>query len=287
MDRARTRMNIMRNRRGGLWALLLGAAILNGPVPAQAAGNDFEPHVGQEGKNVVWVPTSEALADKMLSLAKVTAADYVIDLGSGDGRIVIAAAKLGARALGVEYNADMVELAKRNAAKEGVSDRARFMKADLFDVDLSRATVVTMFLLPSLNVRLRPALLELEPGTRIVSNTFTMGEWTADESAEAGDSKYYHTALLWIVPANVEGTWETSAGELVLRQDFQTVTGTLRSGGGLLPVEKGRLRGDQISFSAGGAHYTGRVVSRTTMEGTVTGGSPDNWSAVRPGKRVD
>src|SRR4026209_2437785 len=144
---------------------------------------EFEPQVGQEGKDVIWVPTPQALVDKMLDMAKVTAKDYVIDLGSGDGRTVITAAKRGAKALGIEYNPDMVELSKRNAAKEGVSDKANFMKADLFESDFSQAQVVTMFLLPDINIRLRPKILNLKPGTRIVSNTFTMGDWTDDETA--------------------------------------------------------------------------------------------------------
>ena len=143
----------------------------------------FQPEVGQAGKDVVWVPTPQVLVDKMLDMAKVTPSDYVIDLGSGDGRTVITAAKRGARALGIEYNPDMVELSTANAAKEGVSDRAKFMKADLFETDFSQATVVTMFLLPDINLKLRPKILEMKPGTRIVSNSFTMGEWEADESA--------------------------------------------------------------------------------------------------------
>ena len=134
--------------------------------------------VGQVGKDVMWIPTAQALADKMLKLAQVTPQDYVIDLGSGDGRIVITAAKRGARALGIEYNPDLVELSKRNAAREGVGDKARFIEADLFESDFSPATVITMFLLPELNLQLRPAILDLKPGTRIVSNSFDMGEWT-------------------------------------------------------------------------------------------------------------
>src|SRR6476620_7488356 len=144
--------------------------------------NDFQPEVGQDGKDVIWVPTPQALVDKMLDMAKVTPKDYVIDLGSGDGRTVITAAKRGSKTLGIEYNPDMVELSKRNAAKEGVSDKASFMKADLFESDFSQAQVITMFLLSSINIKLRPKILDLKPGTRIVSNTFDMGDWSADET---------------------------------------------------------------------------------------------------------
>ena len=166
----------------------------------------FQPQVFQAGKDVVWVPTPQELVNKMLDLAKVTPQDNLIDLGSGDGRIVIAAAKRGARALGIEYNPDMVELSKANAAREGVSDRATFLKADLFETDFSKATVITMFLLSDINLRLRPKLLEMKPGTRLVSNSFDMGDWEADATATAvGGCVSYCTAYLWIVPAKVEG----------------------------------------------------------------------------------
>src|SRR5450759_3077781 len=147
---------------------------------AQPAPKPFEPQVGQEGKDVIWVPTSQALVDKMLDMAKVTPNDYVIDLGSGDGRTVITAAKRGARALGIEYNPDMVELSKRNATREGISERAQFMKADLFETDFSQATVITMFLLPDINLKLRPKILKLKPGTREVWHAFDMGAWQPD-----------------------------------------------------------------------------------------------------------
>src|SRR5881396_2275137 len=152
--------------------LAVGGAYAQAPQTPQAPQKPYEPTVGQAGKDVVWVPTPEALVQKMLDLAQVTAKDYVIDLGSGDGRTVITAAKRGSTALGIEYNPDMVELSKRNAQKEGVSSRANFMKADIFESDFSKAQVITLFLLPSLNVKLRPTLLNMKPGTRIVSNSF-------------------------------------------------------------------------------------------------------------------
>jgi precorrin-6B methylase 2 len=258
-----------------LWLCLLATVVF-------AASADYQPQVGQEGKDVVWVPTPQVLVDKMLDMAKVTPKDYVIDLGSGDGRTVITAAKRGAKALGIEYNPDMVELSKRNAAKEGVADKAQFMKADLFESDFSQATVITMFLLPDINLKLRPKILDLKPGTRIVSNSFTMGEWEADETSMAGDGcQNWCTALFWIVPAKVEGTWQTPQGELALKQQFQMVSGTLKSNGKTTPIAKGRLRGDQIAFTAGAAQYTGRV-NGNSIEGTVkTVSSNDKWSATK------
>jgi SAM-dependent methyltransferase len=220
----------------------------------------YEPSVGQEGKDVVWVPTPQSLVDKMLDMAKVTPKDFVMDLGSGDGRTVITAAKRGVRALGIEYNPEMVELSKRNAAKEGVSDRAQFMKADLFETDFSKATVITMFLLPDINLKLRPKILDLKPGTRIVSNTFTMGDWEADETdSPGGCESSWCTALLWIVPAKVAGTHKIPQGELTLKQQYQMLSGTLRTTEGrTVPIE-GRVRGEDVSFKAGGRDYRGRM----------------------------
>ena len=245
-----------------VFALLFAAFSALAFAQPQKAPAAYEPAVGQEGKDVVWVPTPQALVDKMLDMAKVTPGDFVMDLGSGDGRTVITAAKRGVRALGIEYNPDMVALSTQNAEKEGVSDRARFMKADLFKTDLSKATVVTMFLLPEINLKLRPRLLDLRPGTRVVSNSFTMEKWQADESAtlsEAdGCTASWCTALLWIVPARVGGTYKIPQGELFLSQEFQMLSGTLRTGGAPLPVA-GRVRGEAISFKAGGREYRGRV----------------------------
>ncbi len=227
---------------------------------AQKAPSAYKPSVGQEGKDVVWVPTPQALVDKMLDMAKVTPSDYVIDLGSGDGRTVITAAKRGVRALGIEYNPEMVELSKENADKERVSERASFMKADLFQSDFSKATVITMFLLPDINLKLRPKILGLKPGTRIVSNTFTMGDWEADETATVDKdcNGSWCTALLWIVPAQVGGTHQLPEGELTLKQSFQKLSGTLRTNGRTVPVE-GRVRGEEIAFTAGGREYRGKA----------------------------
>src|SRR5688500_661692 len=248
-------------------------------VHAQPA-KDYQPAVGQEGKDVIWVPTPQALVDKMLDLAKVTPKDYVIDLGSGDGRTVITAAKRGAKALGIEYNPEMVELSKRSAAKEGVSDRASFVKADLFESDFSQAQVISMFLLSSINLKLRPKILDLKPGTRIVSNSFDMEEWKADETANAEECSNWCTAYLWIVPAKVNGTWKLPNGELTLKQTFQMISGTLKSGNVVAPVN-GKLNGEQITFTAGEGQYTGRV-NGNSMEGSLKSGG--KWSATRVGR---
>ena len=226
----------------------------------QKAPRTYKPSVGQEGKDVVWVPTPQSLVDKMLDMAKVTPKDFVMDLGSGDGRTVITAAKRGVHAMGIEYNPDMVELSRANAAKEGVASRASFMKADLFETDFSKATVITMFLLPDINLKLRPKILDLKPGTRVVSNTFTMGDWEADATdSPAGCDGSWCTGLLWIVPAKAGGTHKIPQGELTLKQQFQMLSGSLRTTEGrTVPVE-GRVRGEDISFKAGGREYRGRM----------------------------
>jgi SAM-dependent methyltransferase len=256
-----------------------------GSIAQDQPAEPYQPEMGQAGKDVIWIPTPEALVDRMLNLADVTAKDYVIDLGSGDGRTVIAAVKRGARALGVEYNPEMVELSRRRAAEAGVAESARFIKGDIFETDFSEATVVTMFLLPDLNIKLRPKILAMKPGTRVVSNSFTMEAWRADQIATAGKETgcdSYCTAYLWIVPARVAGTWQMSDGEFMLKQDFQMISGSLRTDGKTVSVTGGRLRGDEIRFSAGGAVYTGRVRG-DMIEGTVTsGGRASLWKAHRP-----
>jgi SAM-dependent methyltransferase len=269
-------MYVMQRRRprivGGALLWLAAAAV----AQAQPAPKAYEPTPYQEGKDVVWLPTPQELVNKMLDLAKVTARDYVIDLGSGDGRTVITAAKRGARAMGIEYNPDMVEYSTRAAAKEGLAGKVRFMKADLFETDFSDATVVTMYLLSDINLKLRPKILELKPGTRVVSHAFDMGEWKPDRTATVAGK----TAYLWIVPAKVAGVWRLPQGELTLTQNFQTVTGTLKTGDRTVPVRGGRLRGDQIIFSAGGA-YSGNVNANSIEGVVISGGTESKWSATR------
>ncbi|MPZ57161.1 MAG: methyltransferase domain-containing protein [Rhizobiales bacterium] len=252
--------------------------------PAQRAqpSNAYEPQVGQQGKDVIWVPTNQRLVYKMMELAGVTSDDYVIDLGSGDGRTVITAAKRGARAHGIEYNPDMVELSKRNAAKEGVGGQATFVRGDIFESDFSKANVITLFLLPQLNVRLRPTILDMKPGTRVASNTFDMGDWTPDKTITLDECTSHCTANYWIVPAKVEGTWRLPQGDLTLKQEYQVISGTLKSENGNVPVT-GRLTGDQISFKAGNMEFTGRVSGNTIEGSSRPAGSETQWQATRGG----
>jgi precorrin-6B methylase 2 len=253
--------------RHSLLAVFLSLAAAAAFAQATATQKPFEPQVGQAGKDVVWVPTSQALVDKMLDMAKVTPQDYVMDLGSGDGRTVITAAKRGARAMGIEYNPDMVELSRKNAIAAGMTERATFVKADLFETDFSQATVITMFLLPQINIKLRPKILDMKPGTRVVSNTFTMEDWEADETQTvAADCQTWCTALFWLVPAKVGGVWKMPQGELTLKQTFQMISGTL----GTTQVT-GRLRGAEITFTGGGTEYTGRV-NGNSIQGNAKGG---------------
>ena len=281
--------------------LSLSAAALC--APAQPA---LEPHPTQPGKDVMWIATSEGLTERMLDIARVGDRDFVVDLGSGDGVLVIAAAKRGAEALGIEYDAGLIALSRRLAAEAGVAARAKFVQADIFVADFSRATVVTMYLPEHLTLRLRPKLLELKPGTRIVSNTYLLGEWQADDSTTAISFKslivplvekirrtlfdlpfeqpkdhcfFYCTAYLWHVPAKVGGRWQTTHGDLVLNQSFQIVSGSLANARDTTPITNGRLRGDEIAFKVGDAAYSGRV-SGGRMEGTVTQrGVATRWSA--------
>jgi precorrin-6B methylase 2 len=266
--------------------LLLSLSFMTTNTPAQEnqSGNGFVPQVGQQGKDVVWVPTPQELVNKMMEVAKVTSADFVIDLGSGDGRTVITAAKIGAKAKGIEYNPDMVALSKENAKKEGVGDKVEFIQADLYETDLSKATVITMFLLPEINLKLRPRLLDLKPGTRIVSNTFTMGEWEADQEVTTEENwNSWNTAYLWIIPAKVAGKWRLGNGDLELTQEFQFVRGAFNTGGKSVTVTDGRLNGNSISFTVNNEKYSG-TVGEKLIKGTVTNsatGSMSDWIATR------
>ena len=268
-------------------ALLASALAVNGAFAAQSAAapsKDFTPSVGQEGKDVIWVPTPQALVERMLQMAGTKPTDYVVDLGSGDGRTVITAAKkFGTRALGIEYNADMVELAKRAAEKEGVADKAQFVQGDIFQIDFSKATVLTLYLLPSLNVKLRPTILNMRPGTRVVSHAFTMDDWQADQV----DSADGRTAYLWIVPAKVGGIWKidiSGAGarsyEATFLQQYQNIAGSAKTGDRVVQFSNGKLRGEAITFTIAEdanvrREFSGRVVSANRIEGSVKGAGGD------------
>jgi SAM-dependent methyltransferase len=256
-------------------AFVLAAAFTFSASAQQYGDKDYSPSVGQEGKDVIWVPTPNELIAKMLDMAKLTPNDIHFDLGSGDGRTVIAAAKRGATATGVEFNPDMVALSNRSAQREGVAAKTKFINGDIFQTDFSKATVITLYLLPSLNLKLRPIILNMKPGTRVVSHAFTMGEWEADETANVEG----RTAYFWVVPAKVEGNWRIEgggAGEVSFKQEFQKLQGSV----GGKPLTTGRLRGDTITFAVDGREYSGQV-SGDRMEGTVKGASSGKWTATR------
>ncbi len=265
--------------------VFFAAAAFMGPALAQSTVTAppvlLEPMVGTPGNDVVYVPQPSDAVDRMLDVVGVTPQDFVIDLGSGDGRNVIAAAKRGAQALGVEYNPEFVEYSKQAAAAAGVANRASFVQGDMFEADISKATVFTLFLLTDNLKKLKPKFLSLKPGTRIVSNTFKIDDWVPDETVlSSKDCTLWCELHLYIIPANVEGAWrlasKTLQGELKLEQKYQMLTGTLSAGGKVVPVSNGRLRGDTIRFAAGGVSYEGRVQS-----GTMTGAAAAGWSAVR------
>jgi SAM-dependent methyltransferase len=260
-------------------ALSVGAVVAGQTPPGQ-----YKPQIGQPGKDVVWVPSPPEMVERMLDLAGVTPQDLVVDLGSGDGRNVIAAAKRGARGLGVEYNPDLVELSRLNAASAGVSERATFVQGDMYEADFSKATVLALFLLPDNLRKLTPKFLDLEPGTRIVANTFGIDGWDPEESVRIeGDCQSWCEARLYVVPAKVAGTWRVPQGQLTISQDFQRISGTLASGGESLPIENGSLRGIDIRFSVGSHAYVGQV-SGSTIEGTVTSdGRQERFTARRTG----
>jgi hypothetical protein len=257
------------------------AVCLATPAAAQTT-QEFVPEVGQAGKDVVWVPTPPEMVEKMLDLAQVTPQDFVMDLGSGDGRNVIGAARRGARARGVEYNPNMVELSRRLAKEAGVADKAEFVQGDMYEADVSKASVLALFLLPSNLLQLRPKFLDLRPGSRIVANTFSIQDWTPDETVMLENCSSWCTAMLYIVPAKADGTWRVPQGELALTQEFQMLTGTLTSGGQTTSVT-GKLRGEEIMLSFGGQELTGKV-NGNSIEGTLRNGSAQSsWSARRTG----
>jgi hypothetical protein len=250
-------------------AAILAAATVNADAKERRdCDRDYKPQVGQSGKDVVWVPTPDEVVQRMLRMAKVTAQDVVYDLGAGDGKIAIAAAKLGAQSVGIEYNPDMAKLAQCYVQAEGLTSKTRIIQGDVFKEDFSKASVVTMYLLPELNLRLRPTILNMKPGTRVTSHQFTMGDWEPDETAEVD----YRTAYLWIVPSKVEGTWtlreQGGPGQYTvnLTQKYQKISGDVGAGGSKQPLVGATLRGDEIQF----AFNDDKGVTRT-LTGTVRG----------------
>lgn len=235
-----------------------------------ATDPNYKPTRGQGGKDVIWIPTPPELVEKMLTMAKVTPQDRVFDLGSGDGIIAIAAAqKFKANAVGIEFNPNMAEFARRKVAEAGVQDKVRIITGDIFKEDFSAAHVVTMYLLPELNLSLRPTILQMKPGTRVVAHAFDMGDWQADETATAAGA----TAFMWIVPASVQGGWSVSfdAGKtarLNLEQTFQNVGGTITLDGRTQQLLGVRLRGEDLSFQ-----FRGEGQSVSNFRGKVNGNS--------------
>lgn len=280
-------------------ALLIAAgAIVAGPgelqivasaqeKPAATQDKPFVPVSGQAGKDVVWVPSPPDMVNKMMEMARVTPNDFVMDLGSGDGRNVIAAAKLGARALGVEYNLDMVALSRRLAQEAGVADKAQFVQADMYEYDISKASVMALFLLPVNMNKLAPKFFNLAPGSRIVANTFGIEGWEPDDRvtlSPASECESWCEALLWIVPAKVAGTWSIMGGDtMTLTQEYQRVQGTITTGGQSHTVAMGKLLGNEIRFTANGQVHKGVVsADGRTIEGTVATPKGDvAWKAQR------
>lgn len=269
--------------RSRVLALAVVASLAGAPVVygQQTTTEPYKPSVGMAGKDAVWVPTSAALVDKMFEVAGLTPQDFVMDLGSGDGRMIIAAAKRGARGLGVEFNPDLVEYSTRLAAEEGVGDKAQFAQGDMYVADISKASVLALFLLPENLRKLTPAFLDLRPGSRIVVNTFGIPDWEPDvvERIEEGCESWCE-AKLYIVPAKVAGTWQLPQGSLALEQTFQQLSGTITTGGKAVPIENGVMKGAEISFTAGGSHYVGRV-NGDTMAGKVHAGGREQAFTAR------
>jgi len=261
-----------------VWLTILSAFFaLNTYAQSNLDGDDlYKPRIGQDGKDVVWVPTSNALVTMMLQTAKVTPKDLVYDLGSGDGRIAIAAAKdFGARAVGIEFNPEMAQLAQRNVERSGLSDRVKIINGDIFKEDFSQATVVTMYLLPELNLSLRPTILKMKPGTRVTSHAFDMGDWEADIEIDGPARAFY-----WVVPAQVEGVWTITGLErdktiLKLSQHFQKIGGTLQIGSEQQTILNPRLDGATLSFTYldrdKSPNHVRMILKNNELEGTYKG----------------
>ena len=238
------------------------------------------PVLGQAGKDVVWIPSPNDMVEKMLDMAKVTPQDFVIDLGSGDGRNVIAAARRGARALGVEYDPGLVEVSRRAAAAAGLADRATFVQGDMYEADISRATVLILFLIPDNLRKLAPKFRALAPGTRIVSNTYDIAGWYPEATDRTTPCLTWCVASLYMVPPDVAGVWRLPDAELILEQDMQLVFGDYSTAGLSVRIEGGRLHGNAVNFTVNGVDYEGRVLGNT-MEGIAKGRTTHAWKATR------
>jgi SAM-dependent methyltransferase len=254
------------------------------PQQSQQPARPYEPTVGMPGKDAVWVPTHPAVVESMLDMANVTSTDIVVDLGSGDGRTVIAAARRGAKAIGFEYNPELVEFSRKLAKEAGVADKATFVQGDMYEADFHDATVLALFLLPGNLEKLKDKILALKPGSRVVVNTFTVPGWDPDERKwlDQGCTTWCEVKL-HIVPAQIAGGWRGDGIELELSQAFQKVLGTITADGTRATVENGVLRGDRLTFSAGGKSYVGKV-NGDHITGTTTATPPNaqrTWTVMR------
>jgi len=258
--------------------ILLAVSLVSSQV-AQPPPKPYEPTIGMPGRDAVWVPTTPSMVAKMLDMAKVTKADLVVDLGSGDGRMIIAAARRGARARGVEFTPELVEHSRKLARDAGVADRATFVQGDMYVADISDATVLALFLLPENLDKLKDKFLALKPGSRIVLNTYKIPGWEPDVSETiTGDCSSWCTSMLHIVPARVAGAWKLPSGQLTLSQSFQMLSGELVAATATTPIADARMRGDEITFSLGNLKYTGRV-DGNRMTGKRSDGQA--WTATR------
>lgn len=264
--------------------ILAAACLAAAATAAHAQLESLNPTPVIPGKDVAWVPTPDAAVERMLAIARVGPRDLVYDLGSGDGKIPITAARrFGARAVGVEFDPDLVVQSRNAARRAGVADRVRFDNADIFAYDFREATVVTLYLLTSLNVKLRPQILAMKPGTRVVSHMFRMGDWEPDEHARIDASEIY----FWVVPARVAGTWIVTRGagvpfEVVLEQRYQQLSGSARVAGESVPLREVTLRGDELRFAIPGEHGARLAFSGRVAGDRIAGESgPGPWSAVR------
>ena len=280
--------------RAVLAALLLGLAahgLAQSPPGEALKTKPYEPSIGQAGKDVIWVPSPDQVVERMLQMAQTTAGDFVVDLGSGDGKIVITAAqRYGARAMGVEFNPDMVALSRNNARKAGVADKVSIVQGDFFKIDFGKATVLTLYLLPDLNIKLRPKILALKPGTRVVSHSFDMQEWAPDELSILDGKRAY----FWVVPATVAGRWtlelDGSAKQRVdigFEQEYQKLEGYAQVGEVLAGLRDARLRGTQIRFAYVDARGTRRAFSGEVQGNRMAGeyrgdqGVQGRWRALK------
>lgn len=258
------------------------------PAAADYGDDKYSPQMGQDGKDVIWIPTPNEMVTRMLETARVTQHDIVYDLGAGDGKIAIAAAReFGARAVGIEYNPEMAELARRNAERAGVGAKVRIITGDIFKENFSEATVVTLYLLSDLNLRLKPTLLAMTPGTRVVSHSFDMGEWEPDAHISTSDASGY----FWVVPADFSGRWsiqlpgQRQPSQLELRQTYQMLKGTLTVGGRAIPIEEGRVTGREMRFAYRQPNGTQTFISLRLAGNRLVGELREQSLPVRIGGR--